>query len=193
MTIPILTTGWHQFRNFYHVTLNPLMSFTFFGNITFLIKIFNGSTPTNEYPRYHRLTTSITRDLTFQMTIPSKYPISSKLVIIFFFSCTYIFQYRFQFTIFNIILQILPTDLGNFFKVKNHHNLRLCGSASTVTVCKLLFKNDPDSNRTTVFIASGWTRFCQINRIRPAQHLEFKCDAIFAKNIVIVEKLSRLY
>lgn len=93
MTIPILTTGWHQFRNSYHVTLNPLMSFTFLENSTFLIKIFNGSTPKKEYPRYHRLTTSITRDLTFQMTIPSKYPMSSKLVIILFFSCTYLFQF----------------------------------------------------------------------------------------------------
>jgi len=80
ITMPILTNGWHEFRDFYHVTLNPLIAFTYLGNSHFQIKNFNGSTPKNEYPRYHRLTTCINRDLHFQLTIPDIYPMSSKLV-----------------------------------------------------------------------------------------------------------------
>jgi hypothetical protein len=86
LTVPILTTGWGQFRDFYHIKTNPLMSFTYLGNSVFQIKIFNGSTPTNEYPRYHRLTTSITRDLTFQFTIPENSSITSKLVSLLIFT-----------------------------------------------------------------------------------------------------------
>jgi len=71
--------------------------------------------------------------------------------------------------------------------------MRLCGSSNTITVCKLLFTNDPAINSTIVYIGTGWTRFCKTNRIQHGQHLEFKCDAILAKNIVIVFKLSRIY
>jgi len=113
MTIPILTTGWHEFRHFYHVTLNPLMSFTYLGNSQFLINFFNGSTPTNEYPRYHRLTTCITRDLTFQLTMLDKYPMNSKLVIFFFFSCTYLFFIYFN---FNFNLQFTITAFTSRFR-----------------------------------------------------------------------------
>jgi hypothetical protein len=56
------------------------MSFTFLGNSTFQIKIFNVSTPKNEYPRYDRLTTSNLKDLKFHVDMPNKDPISSKLV-----------------------------------------------------------------------------------------------------------------
>jgi len=90
LTTPILTTGWHQFRDFYHITMNPLMSFTYLGDSVFQIKIFNGSTPKNEYPRYHRLTTCITRDLTFQLTVPENSIISSKFVSLFIFIFTFV-------------------------------------------------------------------------------------------------------
>ncbi|XP_024633433.1 uncharacterized protein [Medicago truncatula] len=167
LTIPILTTGWHQFRDFYHITLNPLMSFTYLGHSVFQIKIFDGSTPKNEYPRYHRLTTCITRDLTYQLTVPENSIVSSKL--------------------------ILPTDLGNFLQAKNHEYLRLCGTANNVTICKLLFINDPQTNTTIVIIGSGWRRFCLSNRIAPGTLLEFKCDSVMAKNIIIVFRLTRQY
>lgn len=89
ITMLMLTEGWHEFRDFYHVTLNPLMSFTYLDNSHFQIKIFNGSTPKNEYPRYHRLTTCINRDLQFYLTVPDIYPMSNKLVWVFFFICYY--------------------------------------------------------------------------------------------------------
>ncbi|KEH43330.1 hypothetical protein MTR_1g090753 [Medicago truncatula] len=80
LLMPILTQGWHEFRNFYNFTSNPLMSYTYLGNSVFQTQIFNGSTTTNEYPRYHRLTTSNLRDVTFEVDMPNNYPISSKLV-----------------------------------------------------------------------------------------------------------------
>lgn len=56
------------------------MSFTYVGNSMFLIKLFNGSTPNNEYPRYHTLTTSCLKDLTFELDMPDTSPVTSKLV-----------------------------------------------------------------------------------------------------------------
>nr|ABN09131.1 hypothetical protein MtrDRAFT_AC174467g19v1 [Medicago truncatula] len=58
----------------------PLMPILTQGNSVFQTQIFNGSTTTNEYPRYHRLTTSNLRDVTFEVDMPNKYPISSKLL-----------------------------------------------------------------------------------------------------------------
>ena len=84
MLMPMLM-DLHEFKIFYHITSNPLMSYTYLGNSTFQIKIFNVSTPINEYPRYHRLTTSNLKDLTFQVDMPDKDPISSKLVNILYF------------------------------------------------------------------------------------------------------------
>jgi hypothetical protein len=85
LLMPILTHGWHEFRAFYNITSNPLMSYAYLGNSTFHIKIFNGSTPYNEYPRYHRLTTSSLRDITFEFDMPDHDQISSKLVNIISF------------------------------------------------------------------------------------------------------------
>jgi hypothetical protein len=78
--MPMLREGWHQFRNFYNITSNPLMSYTYLGNSIFQFQIFTGSTPTNEYPRYHRLTTSRLKDVTFYVDMPNKQPIRTKLV-----------------------------------------------------------------------------------------------------------------
>ncbi|XP_039688690.1 uncharacterized protein [Medicago truncatula] len=167
MLMPMLTEGWHQFRFFYHITSNPLMSFTYLGNSTFQIKIFNGSTPKNEYPRYHRHTTSCLKDLTFDVDMPDKDPISSKL--------------------------ILPTNLGNFLQLINHEYLRLCGTSNTITVCKLIFKKETINQGPTVIIGRGWKAFCLTNRIYPESLLKFKCDSIMAKNIVSVMKVSRRY
>jgi len=82
--MPFLADGWHQFRHFYNITTNPLMSYTYLGNSVFQIKFFNGSATTVEYPRYHRLTTSTTRNLTFEVNIPETYPMKSKLVTIYY-------------------------------------------------------------------------------------------------------------
>jgi len=80
MLMPMLT-DLHEFRIFYHIASNPLMSYTYLGNSTFQIKIFNVSTPI----RYHRLTTSGLQDLTFQVDMPAKDPISLKLVNLLYF------------------------------------------------------------------------------------------------------------
>jgi len=48
MVMSILTQGWHEFRYFYHISSNQLMSYTYLGNSTFQVKIFNGPTPENE-------------------------------------------------------------------------------------------------------------------------------------------------
>jgi len=78
--IPIISTGWDNFRIFYNITSHPLMSYTYVGNSIFLIKIFNDSAPNNEYPRYHKLTTSCLKDLTFQVEVPDTKSVTSKLV-----------------------------------------------------------------------------------------------------------------
>jgi len=196
--MPILTEGWHQFRHFYHVTTNPLMSYTYLGNSIFQIKIFNGSTPKNEYPRYHRLTTSTLKDLTFDVDMPDRDPISSKLVNII--SCNILCNNgEIALLHINILLtsflpfQILPHDLGNFLRVKYHDNLRLCDTSNTISICKLIFKQDVEVNTTIVMIGHGWKSFCKNNRIYPESLLEFKCDSIMAKNIVSVYKVSRHY
>ncbi|XP_024641374.2 uncharacterized protein [Medicago truncatula] len=165
--MPMLREGWHQFRNVYNIISNLLMSYTYLGNSTFQIQIFTGSTPTNEYPRYHRLTTSRLKDVTFYVDVPKKERIRTKL--------------------------ILPPDLGHFLKLKNHEYLRLCGTSNTITICKLLFEEDAESNATTVIIGRGWRPFCLTNRIYPDSILQFMCDSIMAKNIVSVCKVSRRY
>ena len=91
------------------------------------------------------------------------------------------------------MLQILPTDLGNFLQVKNHEYLRLCGTSNNVTICKLLFINDPQTNTKTVIIESGWRRFCSCNCIAPDTLLEFKCNSMMTKNIVIAFRLTGRY
>ena len=204
LTMPILAHNWHEFRDFYYVTLNPLMSFRYLESSRFQIKIFNGSTPKNEYPRFHRLTTCINWDLEFHLTILDEYPTSSKLVWVFFFKCYYITLFL-TILIFNTIyifldllsyfyiFQILPPDLGNFLQAKNHEYLRLCGPSNIVTIWKLIFKDDPKTNTKTVLIGNGWKRLCSCNHIRPKTHLEFKCDIVMAKNIVIIMKISRRY
>jgi len=89
------------------------------------------------------------------------------------------------------MLQILPTDLGNFLQVKNHEYLRLCGTSNNVTICQLLFLNDPQTNTKTAIIGSRWRRFCSCNCIAPDTLLKFKCDSVMAKKILIVFRLTR--
>lgn len=86
----MLTFGWDEFRDFYHIKMKPLISFTYFENSVFQTKIFEGSTTTNEYPSYHRLSTCITRDLTFQVTIPENSPIGPKFVNSIIFEFNYL-------------------------------------------------------------------------------------------------------
>ncbi|XP_024639113.2 uncharacterized protein [Medicago truncatula] len=167
MLMPIIIRGWDKFRNYYNITSNPLMSFTYVGNSIFLIKLFNGSTPNNEYPRYHTLTTSCLKDLTFEVDMPDTSPITSKL--------------------------ILPPAFGIFFQTINHEYLRVCGGSNTITICKLVFKKDVKSNTRTVIITRGWRSFCFHNDISPKSLLQFKCDSIMAKNIIFVQKVYRRY
>jgi len=74
-----------RIQNFLSHNIKSTYVLHIFGNSTFQIKIFNVSTPINEYPRYHRLTTSSLKDLTFQVDMPDKDPISSKLVNLLYF------------------------------------------------------------------------------------------------------------
>jgi len=80
LILPILTNGWEEFRHYYRITINPLISFTYLANNTFQINIFNENTSTNEYPRYHRLTTSITRDIHFNVSVPDMSPITPYII-----------------------------------------------------------------------------------------------------------------
>lgn len=75
---------------------------------------------------------------------------------------------------------------NKFFK----RYLRLCGTTNTITICKLFFINDPETNINTTIIGNGWKRFCSCNRITHGTKLEFKCDSIMAKNIIIIFRLT---
>ncbi|KEH19792.1 hypothetical protein MTR_8g468550 [Medicago truncatula] len=44
ITMLMLTFGWDEFRDFYHIKMKPLISFTYLGNSVFQTKIFEGST-----------------------------------------------------------------------------------------------------------------------------------------------------
>jgi len=118
--MPILTKGWDQFIHFYNIISNPLMSYTYLRNSLFQIKLFNGSTPKSEYPRYHRLTTSSLKDLTFEVDMPDTMPINSKLVNILSFII--ISKLLFSYNIYYFLnpypsFQILPPDLALFFPI----------------------------------------------------------------------------
>jgi len=88
-------------------------------------------------------------------------------------------------------LQILPKDFGDFLQAKNHTHLRLCGPANTITACRLYLVYDQQRNKGTSIIENGWKRFCTCNHITPGTELEFKCDSIMAKNIIIVFRIPR--
>jgi len=86
ITMPMLTFGWDELREFYQININQLISFTYVGDSNFQIKIFDGFTTTNEYPRYHRLSTCITRDLTFRIKIQRSSSIASTIVSFIIFT-----------------------------------------------------------------------------------------------------------
>jgi len=88
--MPILTFGWDKLRDFYPINMNQLISFTYLGDSNFQIKIFNGFAATNEYPRYHRLSTCITRDLTFQVTVQRSSSIASTIISFIIFRFNYL-------------------------------------------------------------------------------------------------------
>jgi hypothetical protein len=90
MTMPMLTFGWDEFRDYYNIKMKPLISFTYLKNSVFQTKIFEGSATTNEYPSYHRLSTCITRDLTFHVIIPENSPIGAKFVSFIVFEFNYL-------------------------------------------------------------------------------------------------------
>jgi len=88
--MPMLTFSWDELRDFYQINMNQLISFTYLGDSNFQIKIFEGFTATNEYSRYHRLLTCITRDLTFQVTVPRNSPITLTIVSLIIFRFNYL-------------------------------------------------------------------------------------------------------
>lgn len=87
---------------------------------------------------------------------------------------------------FYFFMQILPSDISNFLSCTNHEFIRLCGRSNTITICKLIYKKNLQTQETTVIIGSGWKAFCSTNRVRPDTTLDFKCDSIMAKNFLFV-------
>jgi len=51
-----------------------------------------------------------------------------------------------------LILQILPTDFGDFLQARNHKHLRLCGPANSITTGSLYYVCDQQRNVNNLWL-----------------------------------------
>jgi hypothetical protein len=82
LTMPYITFCWESLGIYYEINDYGLISFTYLGESKFHIHVFHGPIQTNEFPRYHSQTTSITRNPTFVVFMPNIDEFGTKLVSI---------------------------------------------------------------------------------------------------------------
>jgi len=95
LILPLLYRGWQELGHFYQINDYSLISFSYLGESVFHINLFRGPVPTNEFPRFHTKTTSITKNRAFLVKMPNNSWMERR-ALCFFFSSSMTFTIKFH-------------------------------------------------------------------------------------------------
>ncbi|KAK2387074.1 hypothetical protein QL285_060899 [Trifolium repens] len=158
--IPILANGWFALLSHYKILQPTEITFSYFGNGTFLISVGKRLYSTNEYPSFHSYSTKPNCTSYFDIVL-SKYAATSS-----------------QLT--------LQKDFSDYVRSTQEGSVLLCNQQIEVIKSLILLRGPP---KPTTKFGSGWREFCRMNKYQEGDKIRFKFGGQLRNNLIHVRRL----